>query len=112
MGSIDDTSGYGSGTGEGSGFSLAYGYGKGYPPGYGSNDFEGEGFGYGYTSGSGYTDGSGYGSGNIELRKEIELNIIKHISNEELPLYINVVWEFEETLVAYMNKFKKEVVCL
>jgi hypothetical protein len=70
----------------------------------GSADGDGSGSGGGYGS-SGSGDGSGEGSGYEEKRLQIELNILSHIPDSDLPLFIGI-WEFEETKKLFENKLK------
>jgi hypothetical protein len=77
---------------------YSYGSGDGYGYGYGSGD----GCGDGYGSGSGYGDGYGLGS---KVRNQIELNILSHIPDSDLPLFIGE-WEFEETKKLFEQRLK------
>ena len=52
-------------------------------------------------NGSGYGSGYGYGS----ERKKIELNILDHIPDSELPLWLGI-WEFDETKNLFEQKLK------
>ena len=60
--------------------------------------------GSGSGSGDGY--GSGYGYGTEEKRKKIELNILSHIPDIDLPLYLNI-WEFEETKMEFSKRLSE-----
>jgi hypothetical protein len=82
-----------------------HGYGSGFGDGDGSAD--GSGFGHGYDDGSGYGDeeGDGYGSGSEEKKLQIELNILSHIPDSDLPLFIGE-WEFEETKKLFEQRLK------
>jgi hypothetical protein len=63
--------------------------------------------GYGFENGSGigYGFGSGSGSGYEEKRLQIELNILSHIPDSDLPLFIGI-WEFEETKKLFEKRLK------
>jgi hypothetical protein len=62
---------------------------------------------YGFGSGSGAGIGSGEGSGyNKEKRHQIELNILRHIPDSDLPLFIGE-WQFEETKKLFEDKLKR-----
>ena len=76
----------------------------GYGSGFGSVSGFGYGWGTGYCDGSGNGDGSGDGPGVYEVRKKTELNILKNIPEEDLPMFIDA-WEFQET----QNLFLKMV---
>jgi hypothetical protein len=46
------------------------------------------------------------GSGYKEKRHQIELNILSHIPDSDLPLFIGE-WEFEETKKLFEDKLKR-----
>jgi hypothetical protein len=52
----------------------------------------------------GYEIGSGSG-GSEEKRLQIELNILSHIPDSDLPLFIGE-WEFEETKSLFETRLK------
>ena len=79
---------------------------KGWGDGSGSGSGSGYGNGSGSGEGSGYGDGYGDGYGSEEKRKGIELNILKNIPDDELPLYFNI-WEFKESKEELEKRFKK-----
>ena len=58
--------------------------------------------------GSGNGSGSRFwdGSGTEKERKKIELNILSHIPDIDLPLYLNI-WEFEETKTEFSKRLSK-----
>jgi hypothetical protein len=73
------------------------GDGSGNGSGNGNEDGSGDGSGnWSMETGDSHGNGSGYGTGNRTNRKEIELNILKHIPDRDLPLYIGI-WEFDES---------------
>jgi hypothetical protein len=55
--------------------------------------------------GSGYGSGYGYDDGSEEARKKIELNILSHIPDKDLPLYLGA-WEFAETKKKFEDLLK------
>jgi hypothetical protein len=93
----DEGDGYGSGYDEGYGEGSGNGWGSG--DGYGSGS--GEGWGYGWGDGEG--SGEGWGSG--KERQRIELNILSHIPDSDLPLYLGA-WEFAETKTKFETLLK------
>jgi hypothetical protein len=93
-------SGFGDGSGNWDGSGSGDGFGDGSGSGYGS------GIGYGSRSGSGDGNGSGDGSGiGSSERLKIELNILSHIPDLDLPLFIGK-WEFKETQVLFEKRLK------
>ena len=93
----------GSGSGEGSGSEWGDGEGSGDGSGSGWATVGGSGDG----SGSGYANGSGHGSDSKEERLKIEHNILKHIPDSKLPLYMDI-WEFDEVRAKFMERLKGE----
>jgi hypothetical protein len=77
------------------------GYGSPFGSGYGSGDEYGSGFENGSGNGSGFGDGFGEDS----ERQKIELNILSHIPDLDLPLFIGE-WEFKETQVLFEKRLK------
>jgi len=66
----------------------------------------GYGYGYGDGSGTGYGDGSGSGHGTLDEREKIELNILKYLKDSELPLFINISWEFSKNKDLFERRLK------
>jgi hypothetical protein len=62
---------------------------------------------YGSGNGDGTGTGSGYGSGYGYEEKilQIELNILSHIPDSDLPLFIGE-WELEETQRLFESRLK------
>ena len=72
--------------------------------GSGGSDY-GYGSGYGFGDGSG--DSSGDSSGSEEKRLQIELNILSHIPDSDLPLFIGE-WVFEESKSLLEKRLKSD----
>jgi len=80
---------------------------KGNGSGYGYES--GDGYGSGHGSGTGYESGDGYGSGAEKEREKIELNILNNLKDEELPLYINMIWEFPKNKDLFEERLKSSI---
>jgi hypothetical protein len=79
--------------------------GSGSGLGYSSGYSDGSGSGCGYIDGSSSGNGDGIGDGYEEKRLQIELNILSHIPDSDLPLFIGE-WEFEETKKLFEDRLK------
>jgi hypothetical protein len=73
--------------------SISNGHGSGYD----SSDGSGSGHGNGH--------GHGSGSGFEEERLQIELNILSHIPDSDLPLFMGE-WEFDKTEKIFEEQLK------